>query len=158
MQGGEVLKMRTSRKVYLPIYIMIFILFAAMGVVKFQGKEINNLAFKSVGVFSIAGILWAETHRMRNKYEINDNAVVHVNGLFFRTIKKTDIHALSDAQLKQNPWQMILGIGDVTANAFSEITTLKNINKPHKVISFLEEKMNKKSAASGQNTKGGRKS
>lgn len=158
MTEEEVLKIRISRKVYLPIYIMIFILFVTMGTIKFQGKEVSAVAFRSVLIFSIAGVLWAEVHRLKNKYEINDHAVVHVNGLLFKTIKKTDIHALSDAQLKQNPWQMLLGVGDVSANAFSEITSLKSINKPHKVISFLEEKMNKKSAMPTQNTKGGRKS
>ena len=158
MAEGEVLKIRISRKVYLPIYIMIFILFVTMGVIKFQGKDVSIVAFRSVLAFSIAGMLWAEVHRLKNKYEINDHAVVHVKGLLFKTIKKTDIHALSDAQLSQNPWQTILGIGNVSANAFSEITSLKNINSPHKVINFLEEKMNRKSGMPAQNTKGGRKS
>src|SRR3989344_1311360 len=143
---GEVLSIRNSRKIYIPVYVMIIVLLTSVVIIKFQNREISSFALKSVAIFSATGVIWTEMHRLRNKYEITDNAVVHINGLFFRTIKKTDIHALSDAQLKQNPLQLILGIGDVIANAFSETTFLKNINNPHKVIEFLEGKMTKKTA------------
>ena len=142
---GEVLSIRNSRKIYIPVYTMIFILFFAVGFIKYQGKDLNDFAFKSVLIFSAAGIVWTEIHRMKNKYEITDYAVIRIKGIIFKTIKKTDIHALSDAELKQNPWQMMLGIGDVSANAFSELNVLKNVDKPHEVIKFLEEKMTKKS-------------
>ena len=143
---GEVLSIRNSRKIYIPVYAMILILFFTIGMIKYQGKDINGFAVKSVVAFSIMGIIWTEMHRIRNKYQITDAAVVHLKGLFFRTIRKTDIHALSDAVLMQNPWQMLLGIGDVSANAFSEVNVLKNINNPHHVIQFLEDKMAKKTA------------
>ncbi len=143
---GEILSIRNSRKIYIPVYAMILILFFTIGAIKYQGKDINSFAVKSVIAFSIIGIIWTEMHRVRNKYQITDTAVVHLKGLLFKTIRKTDIHALSDAVLMQNPWQMILGIGDVSANAFSEVNVLKNINDPHYVIQFLEEKMVKKTA------------
>ncbi|MBI2042806.1 PH domain-containing protein [Candidatus Pacearchaeota archaeon] len=151
---GEVLSVRNSRKIYFPVYFMILVLFLAVGMIKYQGKEVNDFAFKSVLVFSALGIVWTEMHRLRNKYEITDNSVVHIKGLFFRTIKKTDIHALSDAELKQNPWQRILGIGNVSANAFSEVNVLRNVNSPHDVIGFLEGKMTKKSLLSASPRKG----
>ena|SRR3989344_5688654 len=141
---GEVLSIRNSRKIYIPVYFMIIVLLTSVAIIKFQNREISSFALKSVAVFSATGVIWTEMHRLRNKYEITDNAVVHINGLFFRKIKKVDIHALSDAELKQNPFQLILGIGDVSANSFSELNILKNVNKPHDVIKFLEDKMMKK--------------
>lgn len=147
MSVGEVLTVRNSRRMYIPVYAMIIILFLTIGVIKYQGKEINTFAFKATIAFSAIGILWTEIHRLRNKYQITDNAVVHVKGLLFKTIRKTDIHALSDAVLKRNPWQMLLGLGDVSANAFSEMTVLKNISRPNYVIEFLESKMAKNATA-----------
>ena len=153
MREKEVLSVRNSRKIYIPVYFMILVLFLAVGAIKFYGKEMNDWAFRGVLIFSAVGIFWTEMHRLRYKYEITENAVIHIKGLLVRTIKKTDIHALSDAELKQNPWQRILGIGNVSANAFSEITILKNVSKPHQVIKFLEEKMAEKNAHAPANAK-----
>ena len=157
MAEGEVLSIRSSRKIYIPVYAMILILFFTIGTIKYQGKDVNGFAFKSVVAFSIIGFLWTEMHRLRHKYEITDNAVIKTRGIIFRAIKKTDIHALSDAELKQNPWQMILGIGDVSANAFSELNVLKNVDKPHDVIKFLETKMVKKVAQASTGNRRGNK-
>lgn len=145
--GEEKLVVRNSRKVYIPIYMMVVILFVVMAVIKFQGKEINDILFTSVIFFSLAMMIGTEFSRMRNTYEITGDMIAHIHGLIFQRIKKIDIHSLSDAQFKQNPLQMILGIGDVTANVFSEMTVMKNIDKPHEVIKFLEDRMTRKAQA-----------
>ena len=108
---------------------MILIFFSIAGYIKYAGKDINPLAFNLIVAFSAAGIILTEFHRLSNSYEINNSSLVHIKGIFFRTTRRTDLLAVSDAELKQNPWQLVLGIGDVRASAFSEITLLKNINK-----------------------------
>ena len=144
MPEGEVLRVRNSRKLYIPIYLMILILFCAVGFVKYSGKEVNNLAWKSVLIFSGFSILFAETHRLGNRYEINDGSFVHVKGILVRTTVKTDLSVISDVVIKQNPWQALLGYGNVHVVVYSEETPIKNVNNPLMVVSFLEDKMKMK--------------
>lgn len=137
----EVLKIRNSRKIYVPVYLMIFILVFAVGFIKYSGKELNMFAFKLAVIFSILGIIFTETHRLRSLYEINDNFFVHIKGIFFKTTKRTDLSVISDVVIKQNPWQTIFGYGNVNVVVFSEVTPIKNVNKPMEIVSFLEKKM-----------------
>lgn len=149
------MKVRNSRKTYIPVYFMIVILLFTIGYIKYSGKELNNLALKGAFIFSILAVIITELHRLSNRYEINDNAVVHAKGLFFVTSKRTDILAVSDAELKQNPWQRILNFGDVNVMVFSResVTNVKNINNPSEFTSFLEDKINEKRG--GAQKKGG---
>ncbi len=145
-KDGDVLRIRVSRKVYIPVYLMILALVSTAAYIKYSGKEINPLAFNLMIVFSILGIIFTELHRLSNSYEINDNSLVHIKGIFFKTTRRTDLLAVSDAELKQNPWQQLLNFGDVDAIVFSRDSTtyIKNIDNPSRFLDFLEEKMNKK--------------
>lgn len=146
MEKEEVLKARCSRKAYIPVYFMILILISTSVYIKYSGKEIDSLALNLMIVFSIFGVIATELHRISNLYEINDNSLVHIKGIFFKTTRRTDLLAVSDAELKQNPWQQLLNFGNVDAIVFSRDSTtyIKNIDNPSKFLDFLEEKMNKK--------------
>lgn len=143
---GEKLRVRTSRKMYFFIYAMIFILLATLAVVKITGKPLNNFAFNAVIIFSIVGLLATEIHRFQNTYEINDDSIVHQKGIFVKTTRKIALSAISIADFRQNPWQMLLGFGNVHVRMFSsdDGTELKNINNPGYFISFLEHKKEEK--------------
>ncbi|MEK6842645.1 MAG: PH domain-containing protein [Nanoarchaeota archaeon] len=144
MRERGVLSIRNSRKLYIPVYLMIFILFLAIGMIKFYGKEINDWAFRTVLVFSAVGMIMTEFHRLRNRYEINDSSFVHVKGVLVKTTTRTDLSVISDIVIKQNPWQIILGYGTVHVVVYSEETPIKNVDNPLMVVSFLENKMKMK--------------
>ncbi|MBI4116518.1 PH domain-containing protein [Candidatus Pacearchaeota archaeon] len=151
-KDGDVLRVRVSRKVYLPVYFMIFVLVSTAAYMKYSGREINPLAFNLMIIFSIFGIIATELHRISNVYEINNNSLVHVKGILFKTTRRTDLLAISDAELKQNPWQQLLNFGNVDAIVFSRDSTtyIKNIDNPPVFLDFLEEKINKKRIPTGK--------
>ena len=142
----EGLKTRNSRKVYIPIYTMIFILILTISFAKFSGKEVNDLAFKTALIFSGSAIFLVEIHRIINRYEINNQSLIHRKGIFVQTIKRVDLIAVSDADSKQNLWQKFFSYGDVSIHLFSRDSSIqvKGINNPSKFVIFLEEKMNEK--------------
>ena len=126
------MKVRTSRKTYFFIYVMIFILIVTIVVIQFSGKELNKLAFRAVLVFSAILIIFTEIHRFRNLYEINSHSLIHSKGIFVKKTKRVDLLSVSDADSKQNPWQRLLNYGDVAVNLYSggSAVPVKNINNP----------------------------
>ena len=144
----KILKTRNSRKLYIPLYIMIFILILTISIAKFSDREVNDLAFKTVLIFSGSVIFFAEIHRIINRYEINAQSLIHKKGIFVQRIKRVDLIAVSDADSKQNLWQKFFGYGDVSVHLFSRDSSIqvKSINDPNTFVVFLERKMNEKRA------------
>ncbi|HJZ19093.1 MAG TPA: PH domain-containing protein [Candidatus Nanoarchaeia archaeon] len=142
----EVLSVRVSRKLYIPIYIMVFILISTIIFIKITGREFDGLSIRIALIFSVLGLMFTEAHRFRNVYQVDHQHLTHITGVLFKTTKKTDLLAVSDAELKQNPWQMLLGFGDVNILVFSResSTAVKNIDNPKKFINFLEESIDQK--------------
>lgn len=139
----EILKVRNSRKLYIPIYLMILILFLAVGFIKISGKEINDLAFKMAIGFSAILILITELHRLSNSYEINSDALVSSSGILNKKIRKADLVSISDVGLNQTLWQRMLGYGNISARMFSQesATNIKNVGNPSNFVDFLGKKM-----------------
>ena len=135
------MRVRTSRKAYFFIYLMIFILITTVIFIKISGKELNKLVFEAVLVFSAILIFFIEIHRFRIFYEITDISLVHSKGIFARTTRKVDLSSVSDADSKQTAWQRLLNYGDVDARMFSKDSTLsiKNINAPEKICEFFRK-------------------
>ncbi len=146
MEEEEVYRTRNSRKLYIPIYVMIFILFGTIAFIQFSGRELNILALQATIIFSFLVLLITELHRFNNLYEIHSNALVHVKGLLKKVIRRTDLLAVSDADQSQNLWQMMLRYGNVSVRVFSQDSTMyvRNIDNPSAFIEFLEDKMSKK--------------
>lgn len=154
----DLLKVRSSRKVYIPVYLMIFILLFTIGAIKYMGRELNSFAFRITLIFSVLCMLMTESHRFRNLYEINNSSLIHTKGILFQSTKRTDLLSVSDAEIKQNPWQRMLNYGTVEAAVFSKdsMTVMHDIDKPMEFVVFLEGKMANKRGAGGQQ-RGGRK-
>ena len=148
----EMMKVRTSRKAYFFIYLMIFILITTVVFIKISGEELNKLALEAVLVFSVILISFIELHRFRVFYGVTDISLVHSKGIFAKTTRKVDLSSISDADSKQTAWQRLLNYGNVDARMFSKDSTLqiKNINAPEKFANFLEEKMNEKRSKGSQ--------
>lgn len=137
-----VLVARNSRKVYVPVYLMILILLSAVAFIKIKGFNLSLLAIISVSIFTILGFKVTEVHRLGNKYEINPLSLIHTQGYFSTHSKRVDLDSISHMEVMQTAWQRLLNYGDVEVMMFAEkATTLKNINHPHKVATLFEEKM-----------------
>ena len=139
----EMMKVRTSRKIYFPVYFMIIILFLTAGYLQFSGKEVDSLALEIILIFSFAAFLFTEGHRFQNLYAIDNQSIIHVKGILFKNTKRTDLTSVSDVELIQNPWQILLNYGNVEVSVFSKdnSTNVKNINRPLEFMTFLQKKM-----------------
>ena len=143
---SNVMKVRTSRKIYIPIYLMIFVLVSAVVFIKYRGFLINKYVLILVVVFIVLAIKYTEIHRFSRWYEVNSNSLVHKEGILSKKIKNLDLCAISDIDVSQNLWQRLLGYGDISVRLFSEVshTEIKNINDPAKFGNFLEKMMGAK--------------
>ena len=143
---SNVMKVRTSRKIYIPIYLMIFVLVSAVVFIKYRGFLINKYVLILVVVFIVLAIKYTEIHRFSRWYEVNSNSLVHKEGILSKKIKNLDLCAISDIDVSQNLWQRLLGYGNISVRLFSEVshTEIKNINDPAKFGNFLEKMMGAK--------------
>ena len=137
------LRVRNSRKVYIPAYIMIIILVSTLIYVQVAEKPINDLALKIAIIFSITVLLTTEIHRLGNSYEIGDNSLIHKKGYFTITFTRLQFGAISDSDVRQNPWQRIFHYGNVEVHLFSKENRvlIRNINKPSYFVNFLHKKI-----------------
>jgi len=142
----DILRTRTTRKLYIPIYLMATILIATIAYIKISEKPLDPLAFYLAIGFSIICLLGTEIHRLGNHYTITDNSVVHRKGYFNIISKTMEFGAISDSDVIQNIWQRIFLYGTVEIHMYSRESreVIKNINKPFKFVAFLGKMMKAK--------------
>jgi len=141
----EKLKLSNSRKLYIPIYLMVLTIIGVIIYLKLSEKTIDPLAIKLTIAFVIISIIATEIHRLGNSYEINDKSVIHSQGYFTIKSKKIEFGAISDCDVIQNIWQRIFGYGNIEIHMYSRESTahIKNINNPRQFTDFLQGKMKK---------------
>lgn len=147
----DIMRVRNSRKVYVNIYLMIFILIVVVALIKYRGMPLNQLAIILVGLFALFSIFSVEIHRLGNSYEINDHSLVHTKGILSKKSRSMDFFAVSDIEVRQGPWQRALNFGDVSVRLYSgeSDSPVKNINNPTKFAEFLRKKIAAKRKESG---------
>ncbi|MEK6914712.1 MAG: PH domain-containing protein [Nanoarchaeota archaeon] len=138
---GEILKVRNSRKLYIPFYLMIIFLIIFLSYIKFSNRPISDISFKLVLAFIILVIIVTEIHRLGNFYEVNDKSIIHTNGYFWTISKRIEFGAISDIDILQGPWQRMMKFGNIVLFKFSEGPILKNINRPKDFVDYLQTKM-----------------
>lgn len=141
----EILKIRNSRKLYIPIYLMIGALILSLVYIETSGKALNDIAVKSIILFSLICLIYTEVHRIGNLYEINRNSLVHTMGYFTKRSRRMDFSAISDLYVVQNIWQRLFLYGNIEVRLFSgeDVTYIKNINSPSRFVEILLTKINK---------------
>ena len=149
----SVLKLRTSRKMYTPVYLMIIILLVAVSVLKLQGFPVSNIMLWAVGIFILGSLKATEIHRLKDSYEINPLSVVHTSGYFSKISKRVDLFAISDLDVTQTLWQRALGYGDVVVHLFAEKKPIKNISNPHRFADFIERTIREQRSATQKDAK-----
>ncbi|MBD3253176.1 PH domain-containing protein [Candidatus Pacearchaeota archaeon] len=141
----NILKIRGSRKHYLPIYVMILILILIIIFLRFYNLNINYLVVIFAFIFMIVGIKGTEIHRFFSYYQITTHYLVHSRGILNNDVKRIFIPTISDIVLKQTFWQRLLNYGNVMVHRYTPgaIIEVKNINNPEKFIDILEDRLNK---------------
>jgi len=143
--GSEtiIIKIRGSRKHYIPIYFMILILIFIIFFLKTQELPINRNVVIAAIVFCILGIKGTEAHRFLSYYQITNHYLVYSKGIFSNDIKRIFIPTISDIVLKQSFWQRLLNYGNVMIHRYTQgaIIEVKNISNPERFIDILERRM-----------------
>ncbi|MFQ5531197.1 MAG: PH domain-containing protein [Candidatus Nanoarchaeia archaeon] len=143
---NKVLRIRNSRKIYLPFYVMAIILVGILVYIFFLGLPLSRLGLFLIIIFIIIGIKITEIHRIINLYEINPESFVHTFGIFGKTVENIDFLAVSHLEVGQSLWQRFLRFGDVDIRVFGRENTtfVRNINKPFEFVRFFEDRVNEK--------------
>ncbi len=139
----ETIKIRNSRRIYIPVYIMILILLGIVAYIKINDLPLDRTALIGVIVFVILGIKFAELHRLFHSYEITPRYVVHTFGYVSKDMKRIFIPTISDLILKQNGWQRLLNYGNIEVHRYSDGSAidLNNIPSPSKLLKILENRL-----------------
>ena len=140
------MKVSNSRKIYLPIYLMILVLIAVVIFIKQKGLGLSTPVFVLVILFILLSIKFTELHRWSNSYEITKDAFVHNKGILNRKTRSMDFLAISDTELRQTFWQRLLNYGDVSVRLYSgeRDNPAKNINNPKKFAGCLQKMIHAK--------------
>lgn len=146
----------SSRKLYLPIYLMIIILIVIIGFIKFNDYYLNSWAFIVAMIFIMLGIVSTEIHKNRVSYKLSPNSLIIKTGIFSMKVKNISMESISDTAVIQTFWQRLLSYGDVRISLFSKEsrTSMKNINNPFKFSEMLEAEISKSkghTSSSGMN-------
>ena len=139
----EIITLRNSRKLYLPIYLMIIILIGVVGYISYIGKPINNIILAAAALFTITGIAGTEIHRLKDYYQISPKFLSHTTGYIAKETKKILIESIIDIDSKQGIWQRLTRFGhiDVFSYSGSNNIHMRNVSDPHKIIDALQEKL-----------------
>ena len=137
---------RTSRKSYIPFYIMTLIILGVIIYIKLNNLPLNRDVFIASMIFIFFVIKLTEVHRITHHYDITPTALEKVEGIFFKKIKRMNYGAISQLHLSQSPWNKLLNIGTIEIAQFSETirTEIKNIDKPREVLHEISKKMIRK--------------
>ena len=135
------MKVSNSRKIYLPVYLMIFVLITIVFFIKQNGLVLSKPVFILVILFILFSIKFTELHRWSNSYAITKDSFVHIKGILNRKTRSMDFLAISDIELRQNVWQRLINYGDVSVRLYSgeSDNPAKNINNPKKFADCLEK-------------------
>lgn len=140
------LKIRGSRKRYFLIYVMVLIVIAIVGYIRYNNLFLSESAFVFAIIFIISALFSTEIHRFMEFYRITTNYLECTVGLFSKKTKKILIESIVDIDLNQKVWQRFLGYGTLNIHAASgvNIIQIKSINNPVRFMDFLEERVDEK--------------
>jgi membrane protein YdbS with pleckstrin-like domain len=142
-EDSDNLKVRSTRKLYIPIYFMVIVLIVFLIYVKANDRYLDVNGLRVAILFILGTLIFSEVHRYGNSYEINSSSFIHKKGYLTTTSKRVEFGAISDSDMRQTLWQRLFSYGDVEIHRFSEISVIKNINQPVEFLNFLEKKMTK---------------
>jgi uncharacterized membrane protein YdbT with pleckstrin-like domain len=138
-----VLKVRRSRKAYLPLYLMVISLLILIGYLYYSGNPLDPIGLIVSGVFVLLTIKFTEVHRITDWWAITDNSLVQSLGLLNRNVREVGFSSISDFDLDQPFFKRILDYGNVNVRLFINETSIKinDINRPAEFIEELQKRI-----------------
>lgn len=138
------IKVRNSRKCYIPFYLMVVLLVGILVTIAAMGKPISLLGLGGSAIFILAAIKSTEVHRLMNSYEITKKYIIHNKGLFAVSEKSIFIPTISDIIVDQSSWERILNYGTVNIHRYSDGSKVeaKKIANPKKFAEILQQRLN----------------
>lgn len=135
------IKIRSSRRVYIPFYVMVIFIILFILIIKITGKELNSIALVLLIVFIVLVFKLTEIHRLSNFYSIGENSLICSKGIFTKNIKRIDYFGISDINIDQGVFQRLFDYGNVIVSLFSadDATMIKNINNPEELARKIEK-------------------
>ena len=128
------MKIAQSRKAFVTEYVCLFLL----------------LVFSIKMFFLVYLILpmltYIELKRTKTRYHFGEKKFSILNGFIDIDKKNIYYHPLGylvDMHIRQTPMQRLLKIGTIEMRADNQKTLLKNIDKPHKLLDFIEDHIEK---------------
>lgn len=150
-RGKYILKVRRSRKRYLPLYFMIFFLIFLLSYLYFQGFELSRVAIIVSFVFIFSVVKFIEIHRIKDWWAISNNKLVQSLGIFNKDFREIGFSSISDLDIHQPFLKRCLGYGTVNVRLFLNETSIKipDINKPERFVETLHGLMTNSGGKNG---------
>ena len=136
-----IMVVKVSRKSFLFAYFMALVILGAIFyMIFFSDYGVKVFVFFIASTFAFLLIIFPELHRFNHIFSITDEYLIHTWGIGTRKTKRIHYDPISDIDVIQTPWQMILGFGNVHVHVFSKdsIVEINNINKPKRFVKVLE--------------------
>jgi uncharacterized membrane protein YdbT with pleckstrin-like domain len=140
------LKVRCSRKKFIPYYLMVLILsFLLINLVIIKKNPISKFAWITSIIFIVMGIKLPEYHRLKDWWGATETSLIQNLGIFDKNVREIDFSSISDLDLEQPLFKRILNYGNVNVRLFLNETSIsiKNINNPGQFIERLQEIISK---------------
>ena len=130
------LKVRRSRKIYLLVYLMIFIVIGVLIYFNRSGLTIPKFALIISLAFILILVKWTEIHRMKDWWGITDSELVQSLGLLNKNVREVGFPSISDMDVHKPFLKRLLNYGDVNIRLFLNETSIKikDINKPEQFV------------------------
>jgi membrane protein YdbS with pleckstrin-like domain len=145
--GGHLLTLRRTRKAFIVEYTCGFILIFLLGVLYVRGVRLTSLANSFVLGMAAVSIGAVELSRLFVRYTFTPSKLVITHGLIKQQKKNVYFHPLAyvpDINMKQSRLQRLLNYGTIYVAGQGDATIqIKDVDRPHKVLQFVEELVNK---------------
>jgi len=140
-----VYRVRTSRKFYFPVYVMMAVLSLVIIYLRVSNLPIHPYALYGFVIFILICIKATEIHRFLSYYEITPNSIIRSKGILRNDITRIYMNSVTDLVLKQGIFQRLFNFGTIKVHRFTEgaIFEIKNINRPGHYLNIMEHALDK---------------
>ncbi|MBU5690188.1 MAG: PH domain-containing protein [Candidatus Aenigmatarchaeota archaeon] len=132
------IKVKTSRKKFIHIYIFILIMIFLYPSSDFYNEgSVYNTIFFAIIIFSL---LYAELSIANTSYIIKKDNITEIRGILTKQKTTIPISSISHINMKKNLIGMIINFGDIIVTSFTGVViVLDSLSNPEKVHDILQE-------------------
>jgi len=132
-------KVKKSRKIYLWVYLLILIIVGSLIYFYSIGYNIDNFVLIPSMIFIFLIIVITEFNHMGEWWAVTKTQLVKGKGIFNRNVGSIDFLKISDLEIDQPFYKILLNYGTINVRVFSKYMPIKNINSPGKFLGKLQK-------------------